>query len=310
MITVRFIVVANFIVTSLRDHVVRVKRHHTSLGKPGKIRFALTHRHLYRTIVMQANLLTDILNPGFLLHNPWLLIGVAFQLWMFIDAVRREEWVWAVLIFLFSVFSALFYYFLVYRHAPGTSARGFELPGSYDRKQIKQLQAQIHHLDKAHHYSQLGDIYFQQGKLAKAETCYRAALEREPEDVDTRAHLGQCLLRLKRVTEARPLLEGVVALDPSHDYGHTMMALAEAQTALGEKELALATWKRVTENHSYARARVQLAELLAATGSPDLAKAELREVIEEDTYAPAFQRRKDRVWIRRAKRIIHRLGAT
>jgi hypothetical protein len=50
-----------------------------------------------------------------------------------------------------------------------------------------------------------------------------------------------------------------------------------------------------------------LAELLVTTGQPDLAKAELREVIEEDAYAPGFQRKKDRVWIRRAKTMISRL---
>ena len=256
---------------------------------------------------MLGNLLTDILHPEFLLYNPLLLLALAFQVWMFVDAVRRQEWLWAVFIFFFSIFSALIYFFLVYRAAAPAATRGFELPGAHDRKRIKELQAQIHHLDKAHHHSQLGDIYFQQGKLSQAEGCYRAALDRDPEEEDTRAHLGQCLLRQKRAAEAKPLLEGVVAQNPAHDYGHTLMALAETQAALGETEQALRTWKQVTENHSYARARVQLAELLAATGHPDLAAAELREVIEEDAYAPAFQRRKDRVWIRRAKALLRRL---
>ena len=99
----------------------------------------------------------------------------------------------------------------------------------------------------------------------------------------------------------------MAAANPTHDYGHTLMALAETHQALGNAEQALQTWKQVTQNHSYARARVQLAELLAASGKPDLAKAELREVIEEDAYAPGFQRKKDRVWIRRAKTMISRL---
>jgi hypothetical protein len=225
---------------------------------------------------------------------------------MFVDAIRRGEWIWAAFIFFFSLFSALIYFFLVYRSGARSATSGFELPGAYDRKRIKELQGLIHHLDKAHHHSQLGDIYFHQGKLAKAEACYRAAMERDPGDQDTQAHLGQCLLRQKRAAEAKPLLEGVIRDHPSHDYGHTMMALAETETALGELDRALDTWKRVTENHSYARARVQLAEGLAAKGQVDMAKAELREVIEEDAYAPAFQRRKDRIWIRRAKALMRR----
>jgi hypothetical protein len=34
-------------------------------------------------------------------RRPWLGLVFVFQLWMLIDAVRREEWFWVVLIFLF-----------------------------------------------------------------------------------------------------------------------------------------------------------------------------------------------------------------
>lgn len=238
--------------------------------------------------------------------SPYFLVVVAFQVWMLIDALRRREWVWAVFILLFSALTAVLYFFFVYRQAPALQ-RGFELPGALDRRRIQQLQAQIHHLDKAHHHLQLGDIYFQKGKLAKAEACYRAALERDPQDLDARAHLGQCLLRLNRPAEALPLLEAVCQQQPDHDYGHSLMAWAEALAALGRTDEAIAAWQTVTQGHSYPRARVQLAELLLAKGQTDLARQQLQEVLEEDPYAPAFQRRRDRVWVRRAKRLWRRL---
>jgi hypothetical protein len=225
---------------------------------------------------------------------------------MFIDAIRRQEWFWAVFIWLFPGLNAVLYFFFVYRAAP-SATRGFELPGAHDRRRIKELQAKIHHLDKAHHYSQLGDIYFQHGKLEKAEACYRAALERDAQDFDTRAHLGQCLLRAKRPAEARPLLEAVVTENPKHDYGHTQMALAETLTALGDTDAALRIWQQVTENHFYPRAKVQLAELYLARNQPDLARTELSDVVSDDIHAPAFQRKRDRVWIRRAKSLIRKL---
>lgn len=243
-----------------------------------------------------------------MLGNVWILFLLAFQLWMFIDAIRRREWLWAVFIALFSGFSAVLYFFLVYRAAP-SATQGFELPGAHHRRRIKELEAQIHHLDKAHHHSQLGDIYFQQGKLAKAEACYRAALERDAQDLDTRAHLGQCLLRLKRPDEARPLLEGVLTEKPDHDYGYTMMAQAETLTALGETENAILYWQHVTQSHTYPRAKVQLAELYFATGQADLARPELQDVVADDAHAPAFQRRRDRVWVSRAKAMLRRLPA-
>jgi hypothetical protein len=256
---------------------------------------------------MVASLFTNLVSFQYWLSNPWWVVVSLFQLWMFIDAVRRREWIWAFFIFIGWGISAMFYYLMVYRAAP-SATRGFELPGAFDRRRIKQLEAQIHYLDKAHHHSQLGDLYFQQGKLAKAEACYRAALERDAEDIDTRAHLGQCLLRQKRPAEARPLLEGVVAQNPKHDYGYSQMALAETLTALGDTDGALALWKQVTESHSYPRAKVQLAELYLARNQPELARPELKEVLADDAHGPAYQRKRDRVWVRRAKGLLRKLG--
>ncbi len=255
---------------------------------------------------MVAVLINDLLNYQYWLRSPLVWLTLGFQVWMLVDAVRREEWIWAACIFFFSILSALIYFFLVFRAAP-ISTRGFELPGAYDRKRIKELQGQIHHLDKAHHHSQLGDIYFHQGKLAKAEACYRAALERDPQDIDTRAHLGQCLMRLKRPAEARPLLDAVCAEDPKHDYGHSRMALAETLGALGETEAAIKAWQGVLENHSYARARVQLAELYAAKGQPDAARSELEEILADSIHTPKFHRNREKVWVSRAKQLSRKL---
>jgi tetratricopeptide (TPR) repeat protein len=256
---------------------------------------------------MATPMLAEIADLWNRLNSPAALAFALFQLWMLVDAIRRKEWVWVLFLIVFPVFSSLWYFFMVYRDAP-SATRGFELPGAHSRKRIKELQAQIHHLDKPHHYSQLGDIYFQQGKLDKADACYRAALERDPQDIDTRAHFGQCLLRQNKPQEARPLLEGVVAENPKHDYGHSLMALAETLAALAETDAAIATWQRVTDNHSYPRAKVQLAQLYAAKGQNDLARAEIREVIDDDPHAPGFQRKRDRVWIKRAKKLARQLG--
>jgi tetratricopeptide (TPR) repeat protein len=257
---------------------------------------------------MVASIL-DIFDIGYLVSSPVFLAITVFQIWMFIDAIRQREWVWAFFIFVGWGFAAFWYYRYVYRSAP-SATRGFELPGAVDRRRIKQLEAQIHHLDKPHHYLQLGDIYFQQGKLQKAEQCYRASMERDtqdPKDIDTRAHLGQCLLRSKRAAEALPLLQGVVAENPKHEWGYSQMALAETYAALGQTDAAFTIWKQVTEYHSYPRAKVQLAEIYIARNQTDLALPELRDVISDDVHAPTFQRKRDRVWVRQAKSLLKKL---
>jgi len=252
---------------------------------------------------MFASLVNRIDDWSFLLTNPVWLAMTVFQIWMVVHALRSREWIWALFIFIGSGIGALWYYFSVYRGS-ASAAGGFELPGAQNRERIKQLQAKIHHLDHAYHHFQLGDVYFQRGKFVEAEKCYRAALERDANDIDTRAHLGQCLLRLKRPAEARPFLEAVCRENDRHDFGHSLMAYAETLTALKETDAALNIWWHVVENHSYPRAKVQLAELYLAKKQNDLARAQLNDVISDDVHAPAFQRRRDRVWVRRAKSLM------
>jgi tetratricopeptide (TPR) repeat protein len=232
------------------------------------------------------------------------LLFMAFTIWMLVDAARRGEWLWVVFIFICAPLNAPLYFFLVYRNAASFATRGFELPGTWNRKRIKELEARIYHLDKAHHHLELGDVYFQQGKFEKALACYQRALERDSADLDIQGHLGQCLLRLNKPQEARALLEQVCARDPKHDYGYTLMALAEAYTALNETEAAIQTWQRVLQQHSYARARVQLAERYIAKQQHDLARTELKEAIADDATSPGFQQKRDRVWMKRAKKLL------
>ncbi len=248
---------------------------------------------------MLDTLLRCFEEPRLLLTSLPTLAFTAFVIWMLVQAVRNREWGWVVFMFVFP-FAAVWYFFQVYRDLP-SATRGFELPGAHSRRRIKELQAQIHHLDKPHHHLQLGDIYFQRGQLDLAEKSYRSALERDGADLDIRSHLGQCLLRQKKAAEARPLLEGVVRENPKHDYGYTLMALAETYMAQGEAEAAIQVWERVLQQHSYARARVQLAELYLAKQQAAAAREQIDEVIQSDVHAPAFDRRRNRVWLRRAK---------
>lgn len=236
----------------------------------------------------------------------WLIPIVLFQLWAIITAIRYRNWLWLPILLIAPLFGAcLFFMFHVGAQGPS----GFELPGARDTRRIKHLEAEIHRLDKAHHHAELGDIYLQLGKLERAEACYRAAMERDGKDLDTRAHYGSCLVRLRRPAEARPLLEGVIEEKPRHDHGHTLMALAEALTALGEHDAALAAWKRVTASHSYARARVQLAELLFERGELAAARREVDAILADDRHTPAFQRRRERIWVGRARKLARRLPA-
>jgi hypothetical protein len=244
----------------------------------------------------------DLLNGGMGIEG-WIvtLVIFAFTAWMFVHAARNGDYIWAAFI-IFFFFSAIAYFFLVYRASGGGNPMaGFELPGAADRRQIKRLQADIHHLDKPHHHLQLADIYFSQGKLDQAEESYRAAYARDANDDDIRAHFGNCLARRGKPQEALPLLQAVCAQNPRHDYGYTLMSLAETQAATGQIDAALATWRQVLSLYGYPRARVQYADLLIQRKEYAEARKSLEEVIHDAPYATAFQRKREAVWFKRAK---------
>lgn len=243
-----------------------------------------------------------------ILTNPFFLIMTGFQIWMLVDAVRREEWLWAVLIFFFGAFSAMLYFFMVYRAAKALD-RGpaFEWPGAAERERIKQLEEQIHHLDKAHHHAELGDIYQKQGKLDKAIECYEAACERDSEDIDILGPYGQCLIKLKQPEKAVTLLEKVVAENPKHDYGSTMMALAQAYAQLDATDKARVALEKVLETQTYAEARVTLAEIYKKQGMFEEARHQLQEVVEDEKHAPSFVQKKDKVWTRKARQLLDQI---
>ncbi|MDA7524596.1 tetratricopeptide repeat protein [bacterium] len=243
-----------------------------------------------------------------ILTNPFFLIMTAFQIWMLVDAIRREEWLWSVLIFFFGAFSALLYYFMVYRSAKAMEkGPSFEWPGAAERERIKQLEEQIHHLDKAHHHAELGDIYQKQGKPDKALACYEAAFERDPEDVDILGPYGQCLIKLDQLEKAVAMLEKVIAENPKHDYGATMMALASAYSKLDSTDKARVALETVLETQTYAEARVLLAEIYKKQGMSNEARQQLQEVIEDEKHAPSFVQKKDKVWTRKARQLLDQM---
>ena len=103
---------------------------------------------------------------------------------------------------------------------------------------------------------------------------------------------------------ARALLR--LALEAPSTTG-SRVALAEARQALGETAAAIADWRKVLESNSYARARVQLAELLASAGDMAGAREQAQETIADDVHAPAFQRGRDKMWVRRAGALLARI---
>jgi len=245
---------------------------------------------------------------------PWLgaVVGVlvfALQIWMIMDCVRKgNDWYWVWIILVFGPIGVLIYFFTqIY----GTSRveRSFSERFTQGRR-IQELQSKIHHLDKADHYAELGDVYREQGKWILAEQAYKAALDRDPEMFDARAFLGFVLLADGKPQEAWKLLEPALGQKPGFKSGELLWQCARCQVALKKLPEARQLYEKLLASHGYFEAQYEYAVLLDRLGDKTASVAAARELVDDVKHAPRFHQRASRPWMRKARRLLRANGAT
>lgn len=231
------------------------------------------------------------------------VLTLGFQIWMIVDCVRNGNdlyWIWIILIF--GPIGALIYFFSFVYGGSGIE-RSFSKRRMH-RQHIEELQQKIHHLDKADHYAELGDVYRQQQKWSLAQQAYESALERDLAMFDAQAHLGYVLLAQNRAVEAWKFLGPAYQQKPQFDKGDLLWHCARCQAALGQLSSARELYERFLTSHSYLQAQVEYAEVLERLGDKPACIAALKQAIADGQNAPRFIRRTNRPWLLKARRLL------
>jgi Tfp pilus assembly protein PilF len=102
-------------------------------------------------------------------------------------------------------------------------------------------------------YNTLGVAYQRHGDLAMAERAYRAALEREPENVAVMQNLGPVLAALGRPDEARAMAKRVASIQPfpPYHYFNKGMAALKAGDNDGARDLFEREVRRAPYNDEF-----------------------------------------------------------
>jgi hypothetical protein len=233
------------------------------------------------------------------------LAALAFSALMSFDAYRRQPdhyWAWIVLIF--PPFSAITYFVLFL--LPRLWGHRSISQGWYTHRDIRELQREIHQLDKAYHHSRLADVYRKHGRWSDARKSYEAALQRDPESFEAKARLGYALLELNEPQNALPYLEDSLAKDEGYDYGDLLLQTARCHKRLGNLDRARELYAKVTSKYSYAQARLEYAELLDFLGEEEEALKLLEKIVSDAKFAPAIQKRRDRTAVSQAATLLKR----
>jgi len=206
-------------------------------------------------------------------------------------------------------------FFLALLYAPGLFR---ELTSSWHhfwdrmvarRRVVDELKHKIARLDKSHHMAQLGSEYLRQDRYERARQWFEKALEKDPNLLDARYKLALCHVHDHDPQAAVELLEQVHEQKPEHDYGMAYLRLAQCHQQLGNFERADEIYRTLMKfypghpegSYSYAMLKVEGDEM-------DEARRLLRDLISSVTHSPAFQRRRNRHWVLKARWWLFRHG--
>ncbi len=115
------------------------------------------------------------------------------------------------------------------------------------------------------------------------------------------------LFELREYDKAARDLQHVIATEPKYDYGNAYCLYARTLGLTGKKEQALVAFERLLETSHAAPTLYETAAFYADNGRESEARAIVESILARGITMPAYRRRRDRVWLRKAKALRRRL---
>lgn len=232
--------------------------------------------------------------------------GVVLQAIAILHFVRRRPdtyWLWIIIIG--GGIGALAY--IVAEVIPDAGL----LRGAFQvfprRKRIKELQAAVLDNPSIGNYEELGDLYLDDQQFAKARECFDRVISPRTESVDPYYRRALCAMALGDFQSAADDLTQVVRIDPKYDYHRAAGLLAHTLGKLGRSDEAATRFADVTRISTLSETQYNYACLLAAAGRPAEAREWAQRVLGKKPTMPAYMRRRERPWFRRAGALVKRL---
>jgi len=244
---------------------------------------------------------------GFLVHFIFTWWGLLLEVLALIHFFRRRPGVWWLFVILFlGPLGALIY--LLLEAAPDVSflsqqsARGFSR-----RKRIRELEALVQVNTAVGNFEELGDLYLDEGRLPQARAAFDRAIAGGSTTLDPFYKRGVCAVLMGDGPAAIPDLERVVNKEADYDFHRAQGLLAKAYALTGQKDRAEALFLEATKTSTLSETYLNFAEMLASEGRTAEARAWAQKLLDKAHGMPAYLRRRERPWFRKAKKFLGRL---
>jgi hypothetical protein len=238
---------------------------------------------------------------GFL--YPW---GILLQVLAVIHFFRRRpETFWIYVIFFLGPPGALIYIVMEVVPDLGLLRQSFDSFGR--RKRIRLLEALIVQNPSAGNYEELGDLFLEEKKFAKARECYDKAISPRTTHLDPIYRRGIAEIQLGDFAAAAKDLEQVASRDGKYDSHRVTGLLAHAYANTGRAEEADALFRQATERSTLTETQVNYATFLASQNRPQEARQWAEAVLDRKPTMPRYLQRRERPWFRKAKAVLKRV---
>lgn len=232
--------------------------------------------------------------------------GIVLQAVAILHFIRRRPdafWLWIILIG--GGVGALVY--IVAEVIPDAGLLRGALQVFPRRKRIRELEAAIIDNPSIGNYEELGDLYLDDGQFKKARDCFDRVISPRTDSVDPFYRRALCAIELGDIQAAADDLAHVVSIEPKYDYHRAAGLLAHTLGRLGHREEAAARFEAVTTISTLSETQFNYASLLAEMGRAEEARQWAQRVLAKKPTMPAYMRRRERPWFRRANALIKRL---
>jgi hypothetical protein len=237
------------------------------------------------------------------LFFPWGLILQAIAIVHFIR--RRPDGYWLWIIIFFGGLGALIYIAAEVIPDAGLLSQSFKVFPR--RKRIRELEYAIRDNPSAGNYEELADLYLEEGNYPRAREYYDKAISARTDSPDPFYRRGIAEIRMGDFAAAVPDLERVVSQDSAYDFHLAAALLAHAYANTGHPEKAEALFREVTKISTASETYYNYASFLATQQRNAEAREWAQRILDKKPTMPAYQRRRERPWFRRATALLLRL---
>jgi len=181
------------------------------------------------------------------------------------------------------------------------------MQGFSRRGRIKRLRVLVLENPSAGNYEELGDLLLEEKQYREARECFDHALGARTDHIDPFYRRGAATFELGDAAAALPDLERTVKTDPKYDYSRARLYYARALAAVGRTDEAAKVFETLTEGTT--EALCYAAEFFAQHGRKDDARELVQRVATRKRTMPAYQKRRERPWLRRAAALNRRVSS-